>query len=45
MHDRYGLGPGCYAVPRVGESIGSKHKERVKLVKADQMNVNNHKSP
>ena len=36
---------GCHAEPRVGESIGSKHKDRNKLVKiegrqVDEMNVN-----
>ena len=31
----YGLGSGCHAEPRVGESIGSKHKDRNKLVKVE----------
>ena len=28
----YGLGSGCYAEPRVEESIGSKQQDRNKLV-------------
>ena len=32
---KYGLGSGCHAEPRVGESIGSKHKDRNKLVKVE----------
>ena len=35
----YGLGSGCYAEPRVGESIEVK-KESDKLVKVDQMKMN-----
>ena len=31
----YGLGAGCYAEPRVGERIRSKHRDRNKLVKAE----------
>ena len=27
--------PGCHAEPRVGESIGSEHKDRNKLVKVE----------
>ena len=28
----YGLGSGCHAEPKVGESIGSKNNDRNKLV-------------
>ena len=31
----YGLGSRCHAEPRVGESIGSKHKDMNKLVKKE----------
>ena len=31
----YGLGSGCYAEQRVGESIGSKQHDRNKLVKTE----------
>ena len=33
--NEYGLGSGCYAEPRVGESIRSKHNVRNKLVKTE----------
>ena len=33
--NKYGLGSGCHAESRVGESIGSKHKDRNKLVKIE----------
>ena len=32
---KYGLGSGCHVEPRVGERIGSKHKDRNKLVKVE----------
>ena len=35
MKYTYGLGSGCHAEPRVGESIVSKHKDRNKLVKVE----------
>ena len=33
--NEYGLGSGCYAEPRVGESIRSKHNVRNKFVKTE----------
>jgi hypothetical protein len=35
QHKKYGLGSGCHAEPRVGESIGSKQHDRNKLGKTE----------